>query len=72
MCTSCALAHDGVNDGERCISLDTWHGYACAENSSPHVQVRTCEVALVTIYGHTCGETRVRMFVDAVVSHVWE
>ena len=26
MCTSCAHALDGVDDGKRCISLDTWHG----------------------------------------------
>ena len=56
MCTKCAIALDGVYDnGERCISLDTWHGYACVDNISPHVQVRTCEVALVIKCGHTCG-----------------
>ena len=72
MCTSCTLALNGVDDGERCISLDTWHGYACEESSIPQVRVRTCEVALVIKGGHTCGETCIDMFVSAVVLHVWE
>ena len=47
MCTSCALALDGVDDGEIRISLGTWHGYACAGSTSSQVQVGTCEVAFV-------------------------
>ena len=71
MCTS-ALALDGVYDGERCMSLDTWHGYACVDNIGPHVQVRTCEAALVNKCGHTCGKSLVDIFVSAVALHVWE
>ena len=65
-----ALALDGVDDGERCISLGTYHGYACVGSISPHMRVGTCEVAFVMGYSHTCGETRVDMFVSAVVLHV--
>ena len=68
MCTCCALALDGVDDGERCVSLGTWHGYACAENIPP----RTSEVKFVISWFHTCGETHVDMFVSALALHVWE
>ena len=44
---SCAIALDGVDDGEICISLDTWHGYACVEIIGPHVQLHTCDLAFV-------------------------
>ena len=47
MCTSYALALDGVDDGEGCISLDTWHGYAWEESIGPLVRVGACEVAFV-------------------------
>ena len=47
MCTSCALALDGVDDGKMCISLGTLHGYACVGSTSSQVQVGTCEVAFV-------------------------
>ena len=72
MCTSCARALDGVDDGERCISSDTWRGCGILDSISPHVRLRTCDVAFVTKYGHTCGDTRVDVFVSAVASHVWE
>ena len=64
MCTSCALALDGVDDGERCIPLDTWHVST--------IRIRTCEVAFVIRCGHKCGETHVDLFVSAVALHVWE
>ena len=70
--TSCALALDGVDDGERCISLDTWHGDACVESICPNVRVRTRKVTFVTMCGLTCGETRVDIFVSAVALFVWE
>ena len=40
----CALALDGVDDGERCI-CEGWYGDARVESTSPHVRIRTCEVA---------------------------
>ena len=43
MCTSCAHALDGVDDGKRCISLDTWHGYACVESISTHLRLACVE-----------------------------
>ena len=55
MYTSCAPALDGVGDGERCISLDTWHGYAYVKFNSPHLRVSTCEVAFVIRCIHTGG-----------------
>ena len=72
MCTSCALAPDSVDDGERCISLDTWHGDANVGSISPHVRVRMCEVAFVIECGHPCGETSGDIFVSAVALRVWE
>ena len=45
MCTSCTLALDDVDDGERCILLGTWHKYANVECTSPHVRFGTCEVS---------------------------
>ena len=72
MCTSCAHALDGVDDGKRCISLGTWHGYACVGSISPHVQVGTGEVASGIRCSHPWGEKRVDMFVCAVALHVRE
>ena len=72
MCTSCALALDGVDNRERCISLGTWQGYACVGSISPHVWVGRCEVAFVIRCSHTCGETRIDVFAIAVALHVWE
>ena len=72
MCTTCALALDGVDGGERCILLGTWHEYACVGNICLHVLVCTCEVAFVIECSHTCVEARVDMFVSAVALHVWE
>ena len=72
MCTNCALALDGVDDGERRISLGIWHGYACAGCTSPQVRVDTCEVAFAFRCSHTCGYTRVDIFVCVVALHVWE
>ena len=66
ICTNCALALDGGDDGETCISLDTWHGYACVGSIIPHVRVRKCEVAFVIGCGYTCRVTRVDVFVSAV------
>ena len=71
MCTSCALAFGGVDNGERCILLDTWHGYAREESIYPHVWVRACDSTFVASCGHTCGEPRVDIFVSAVALHVW-
>ena len=59
MCAGWELALDGVDDGERCISLDTWHVDACIASNIPRVRVHTCEVAFVSRCGHKCGETRV-------------
>ena len=42
MCTSCPLTLDGVDDAERFISFDTWHGDACVESIS--AWVRMCEL----------------------------
>lgn len=72
MCTSCAVALDGLDDGERCISIDTWHGHAYVDNITSHVQIRTCEVPFVIKYGHTCGDTSVNVFVSEVALHVRE
>ena len=44
MCTSYVLALDDVDVAEICISLDTCHGCACVESSSPHVRFHTCEI----------------------------
>ena len=65
-----ALAFDAIDDGKRCIALGTWHGYACAKCTSPHMQVDTCEMAFISRYCHTCVETRADMFVSAVALHV--
>lgn len=46
MCTRCALALDGIEDGEVCISLGIWHGYACVECTGPQMRVGSREVAL--------------------------
>ena len=72
MCTSYALALDGVDDGERCIQIGTWHGYACVGSLIPHGRVGTCEVALVARCGHTRGKTRVDVFDRTVALHVQE
>ena len=72
MYTSCAHSLDGVDVGERCISIETWYGYGWVESSSLHVRSRTCDVQLVIGCGHTCGETHVGMFVSVAALHVWE
>ena len=69
---SCAPALDGEDDGERCISLDTWHGYACVERSSPHLRAHAREVAFVIKCGRTCWDIRADMLVTAVALNVWE
>ena len=53
---SCALALDGVDDLGGCISIGTWHGYACVEWTSPHVRIGTCEVACVVKCGYMRGD----------------
>ena len=53
-------------------SLDAWHGDACAKSISPHARIHTCEVTFNSMGGHTCGETRVDVFVNAAALHVWE
>ena len=72
MHTSCALSLDGVDVGERCISLETWYRYGCVESTSSNVRSRTCDVELVIMCVYTCRETRVSTFVSTVVLHVWE
>ena len=49
---SCVLALDGVDNLGGCISLGTWHGYACVECTSPHVRFGTCGVAFVVRCRH--------------------
>ena len=56
MCKRCALALDQIDDGEGCISLDTWHGYACVESIGPLVWVGACEVTFFIGCDRTCGE----------------
>ena len=72
MCTSCALALDRVDDGDKCVALGTWHGCECAGSISPDVRVGTCTVAFLIRCSHTCGETRVDMFVGEITLHVWD
>ena len=73
MCTSFAFALDDADNGERCISMDTWHGYACVESISPQVQVHTCAVALIFTCYHTYTRyIREDMFVSAMALHLWE
>lgn len=55
VCTSCTLALNGTDDGERYISLHKWRKYACVERIVPHIRFRTCGVAFVIRLGHTCG-----------------
>ena len=54
------LALDGVDDGERCISLGEWHGYTCARSICPHMRIDTCEAAFV-IGVVTCVERHVSL-----------
>ena len=70
MSTSCALALNGVDGGERGISKGTSQRYACVGSTIRHVRVDECEVAFGIRCGHTCGVTRVDMLVSAVVLHV--
>ena len=51
-----------------CLLLGTW--YAWLGSICPHVQVGMCEVAFVIRCSHTCGDTRVDVFVSAVALHV--
>ena len=69
---SCALALDGVDDGERCQSLDTWRGDASLAIIHSHVRNYMRELDFVNGWSHTCGDTRVGMFVSTVALHVWE
>ena len=62
MGTSCALALDGVDDGERCTSIGIWYRCACSVSINPHMRVDMYEVAFVRC-SRRCVETRVDMFV---------
>ena len=69
MGTSYALALDGIDDGERCTSIDIWYGCARSVSINPHVRVDMCAVAFVRC-SRRCVETRVDMVVIEG-KHVW-
>lgn len=48
------LALGGVVDGEGCIPLGTWHGYACIESIITQVRFGTRDVSVDIICSHVC------------------
>ena len=66
----CACALDGIDNGERCISLHTWHENACTLRS-PHVQVGMREVAVVVGSSRTCGEIPADTLAGGSAIHMW-
>ena len=52
---------------------DSTHGMGMhVECISPHIRIRTCEMAFVIRSVYTRGETDGDMFVGAAALHVWE